>query len=77
MLSGSQLSKGGATRLVAGMSSAPRGYERHDHMDEKNDHSCKHRQRHSFVNGRATNRCYAFLSFPLIQTAVVQSPTCC
>jgi hypothetical protein len=45
------------------MSSA-RGYERHDYMDEKNDHSCKHRQRHRFVNGRAADRCYAFHSFP-------------
>jgi hypothetical protein len=41
-----------------------RGDERHDRMDKKNDDSCKHRQRDSFVDGRAANHCNAFHSFP-------------
>ena len=38
--------------------------ERHYLMEEKNDHSCKHSQRDSFIDTRAANHCYAFHSFP-------------
>jgi pimeloyl-ACP methyl ester carboxylesterase len=33
-------------------------------MDKKNDHSCKHSQRDSFIDTRAASHCYAFHSFP-------------
>ena len=38
--------------------------ERHYLMDKKNDHSCKHSQRDSFIVARATNYCNAFHSLP-------------
>ena len=38
--------------------------ERHDLMDKKNDHPCKHSQRDSFIDTRAASHCYAFHSFP-------------
>ena len=37
--------------------------ERHYLMDKKNDHSCKHSQRDSFIEARAANHCYAFHIF--------------
>jgi hypothetical protein len=52
-----------AIRLVAAISLV-RGDERQHRMDKKNDDSCKHRQRHSFVDGRTANHCNAFHSFP-------------
>ena len=33
-------------------------------MDKKDDHSCKHSQRDSFIDTRAASHCYAFHSFP-------------
>jgi hypothetical protein len=50
--------------------------ERHYLMDKKNDHSCKHSQRDSFIDARATNYCNAFHSLPPIQTTALV-PTCC
>ena len=38
--------------------------ERHYLMDKKNDHSCKHSQRDSFIDTCAARYCYAFHSFP-------------
>jgi len=38
--------------------------ERHYLMDKKNDHSCKHSQRDSFIDTRAANQCYGFHTFP-------------
>ena len=38
--------------------------ERHYLMDKKNDHSCKHSQRDSFIDTCAARHCYAFHSFP-------------
>jgi len=38
--------------------------ERHYLVDKKNDHSCKHSQRDSFIDTRAASHCYAFHSFP-------------
>src|SRR5262245_7041691 len=34
-------------------------------MDKKNDHSCKHSQRDSFIEARAANHCYAFHISPI------------
>ena len=38
--------------------------ERHYLMDKKNDHSCKHSQRDSFIDTCAARHCYAFHRFP-------------
>ena len=63
-----------AIRLVAAMSLL-RADERQHRMDKKNDDACKHRQRHSFVDGRTANHCNAFHSFP--HPDGCEFPTCC
>src|SRR5262245_15342894 len=45
--------------------------ERHYLLDKKNDHSCKHGQRDSFINTRAASHCYAFHSSPILTTVRV------